>query len=89
MTRHLQDMESQGLVERVDVEADQGGTMLALTATGVRSAEASENERVAQLGQVLAEWTDDRVACLAALLGDLDCEMAKGRVEPRAAGDTR
>lgn len=86
MTRHLQDMESKGLVERVDVEADQGGTMLALTATGVKSAEASENERVAQLDQVLAEWSDDRVASLATLLGDLDCEMAKGRVETRVTG---
>ena len=83
MTRHLQDMESKDLVRRVKAEADRSGTMLALTAKGVELAEASVNERVAELGQVLAEWPDDRVACLAVLLSDLDCDMARGRVAPR------
>ena len=83
VTRHLQDMESKELVRRVKGEADRGGIMLALTATGVKLAEASENERLAELGQILGDWPGERVACLAALLGDLDHEMAHGRVMPR------
>ncbi len=83
VTRHLQDMESKDLVRRVKAEADRGGIMLELTAKGVKLAEASENERLAELRQVLAEWSDDRVACLAALLGDLDHEMAHARVVPK------
>ena len=89
MTRHLQDMESKDLVRRVKGEADRSGTVLALTAKGVELAEASVNERVAELGQVLAEWPDDRVACLAALLGDLDCDMAHRRVVARISTETR
>ena len=88
VTRHLQDMESKDLVRRVKGEADRSGTVIALTAKGVELAEASANERVAELGQVLAEWPDDRVACLAALLRDLDCDMAQGRVEPRISTET-
>ena len=88
MTRHLQDLESKDLVRRVKGEADRSGTVLALTAKGVELAEASANERVAELGRVLAEWPDDRVACLAALLGDLDCDMAHGRVVPRISTET-
>jgi DNA-binding MarR family transcriptional regulator len=88
MTRHLQDMESKDLVRRVKGEADRSGTVIALTAKGVELAEASANERVAELGQVLAEWPDDRVACLAALLGDLDSDMARGRVVPRISTET-
>jgi DNA-binding MarR family transcriptional regulator len=83
MTRHLQDMESNDLVGRVKGEADRSGIMLALTAKGVELAEASTNERVAELGQVLAEWPDERVACLAELLGDLDRDMARGGVAAR------
>jgi DNA-binding MarR family transcriptional regulator len=88
MTRHLQDMESKDVVRRVKAEADRSGTVLALTAKGVELAEASANERVAELGQVLAEWPDDRVACLAALLGDLDRDMTYGRVVPWISTDT-
>jgi DNA-binding MarR family transcriptional regulator len=83
VTRHLQDMEGKDLVMRVKAEADRGGVMLALTAKGVKLAEASANERLAELGQVLAAWSDERVACLAALLGDLDHEMAHARVVRR------
>jgi len=49
----------------------------------VELADASVAERVAELGRVLAEWPDDRVACLAELLADLDSDMARGRVAPR------
>lgn len=83
ITRHLQDMECEDLVQRVKVEADRSGTMLGLTAKGVKLAEASVEERVAELHQVLAEWPDDRVACLAALLADLNSDMARSRVAPR------
>lgn len=88
MTRHLQDMESEDLVRRVKGEADQTGTLLGLTPKGVTLAEASVNERVAELRQVLAEWPDDRIACLATLLGDLDCDMTNGHVLPRISAET-
>ena len=55
VTRHLQDMESKDLVRRVKDEAHRGGIMLALTAKGVKLAEASENERLAELGQILGD----------------------------------
>jgi DNA-binding MarR family transcriptional regulator len=88
VTRHLQEMERMDLVRRVKGEVDRGGTMLALTAKGVKLAEASANERLAELGRVLAGWPDERVACLAALLGDLDYDMAHGGVVPRISTET-
>ena len=76
------------LARRVKGEVDRGGTMLALTAKGVKLAEASANERLVELGRVLAGWPDERVACLAALLGDLDHDMAHGGVVPRISTET-
>jgi DNA-binding MarR family transcriptional regulator len=88
ISRHVAWLVEQGLVTRVADESDGRATRLVVTDAGGAAVERLAEERTAQLGRVLAGWSDADLVALThlfeRLLGDLTAALPSDPRSPAA-----
>lgn len=84
VTRKVQQLERDGLVDRHPDPDDRRATRIHLTPAGRRTLERVRRARRAWLDQLLAGWDDEDLSTLASLLGrfadDLEQDLEEARV---------
>ena len=71
VSRHVASLVEQGLVQRVADENDGRASLLVVTDAGRAAVERLAEERAAQIGAMLAGWSDADLAILTDLFGRL------------------
>jgi DNA-binding MarR family transcriptional regulator len=77
ITKLVKDLEGQGLVSRVPDEQDGRASILSLTEEGRRMAESIGGQRIADLHQVITEWSDDDLERFITLFERLRTDMRR------------
>ncbi|MBM0278121.1 MarR family winged helix-turn-helix transcriptional regulator [Micromonospora tarensis] len=72
VTRQVSALQRDGLITRAPDPTDGRGTVISPTPTGLQRMAAVQTARTRLYGDMLADWSDDDRATLAALLGRLN-----------------
>ncbi len=76
VSRHVASLVEQGLVQRVADENDGRASLLVVTDAGRAAVERLAEERAAQIGAMLAGWSDADLVALTGLFGRLLDDLA-------------